>query len=130
MADTTLFGRLQRLFSTNVIVRNVGGKKLKIADTDQIQHQVKSHLVDRYSKLHTNLDLVGTGYSTVHQVMAARLGLFKDYESMDSDPIISSALDIYSDESTMKGEYGQVVDVKTDNENIKENFAKTFQSIK
>ena len=28
MADTTLFGRLQRLFSTNVIVRNVGGKKL------------------------------------------------------------------------------------------------------
>ena len=103
MADTTLFGRLRRLFSTNVIVRNVGGKKLKIADTDQVQKQVKSHLVDRYSKLHTNLDLVGTGYSTVHQVMAARLALFKDYESMDSDPIISSALDIYSDESTMKG---------------------------
>ena len=129
MADTTLFGRLQRLFSTNVIVRNVGGKKLKIADTDQIQHQVKSHLVDRYSKLHTNLDLVGTGYSTVHQVMAARLGLFKDYESMDSDPIISSALDIYSDESTMKGEYGQVVDIKTDNENIKEILNNLFYDI-
>ena len=30
MADTTLFGRLRRLFSTNVIVRNVGGKKLKM----------------------------------------------------------------------------------------------------
>ena len=41
MADTTLFGRLRRLFSTNVIVRNVGGKKLKIADTDQVQKQVK-----------------------------------------------------------------------------------------
>ena len=54
--------------------------------------------------------------------MAARLALFKDYESMDSDPIISSALDIYSDESTMKGEYGQVIDIKTDNENIKEDF--------
>ena len=50
MADTTLFGRLRRLFATNVIVRNVGGKKLKIADTDQVQKQVKSHLVDRYSK--------------------------------------------------------------------------------
>ncbi len=129
MADTTLFGRLRRLFSTNVIVRNVGGKKLKIADTDQIQHQVKSHLVDRYSKLHTNLDLVGTGYSTVHQVMAARLGLFKDYESMDSDPIISSALDIYSDESTMKGEYGEVIDIKTDNENIKEILHNLFYDI-
>ena len=36
MADKTLFGRLRRLFSTNVIVRNVGGKKLKVADTDQV----------------------------------------------------------------------------------------------
>ena len=129
MADTTLFGRLQRLFSTNVIVRNVGGKKLKIADTDQVQKQVKSHLVDRYSKLHNNLDLVGTGYSTVHQVMAARLALFKDYESMDSDPIISSALDIYSDESTMKGQYGQVIDIKSDNENIKEILHNLFYDI-
>ena len=129
MADTTLFGRLRRLFSTNVIVRNVGGKKLKIADTDQVQKQVKSHLVDRYSKLHTNLDLVGTGYSTVHQVMAARLALFKDYESMDSDPIISSALDIYSDESTMKGQYGQVIEVKTDNDNIKDILHNLFYDI-
>ena len=129
MADTTLFGRLQRLFSTNVIVRNVGGKKLKIADTDQVQKQVKSHLVDRYTKLHNNLDLVGTGYSTVHQIMAARLALFKDYESMDSDPIISSALDIYSDESTMKGEYGEVITIKTDNENIKEILHNLFYDI-
>ena len=51
MADTSLFSRLQRLFSTNVIVRNVGGKKLKIADTDKLQHGVRSHLVDRYSKM-------------------------------------------------------------------------------
>ena len=129
MADRDLFSRLQRLFSTNVIVRNVGGKKLKIADTDQIQHQVKSHLVDRYSKLHSNLDVMGTGYSTVHQIMAARLALFKDYESMDSDPIISSALDIYSDESTMKGQYGQVIEVKTDNENIKEILNNLFYDI-
>ena len=129
MADAALFGRLQRLFSTNVIVRNVGGKKLKIADTDQVQKQVKSHLVDRYTKLHNNLDLVGTGYSTVHQIMAARLALFKDYESMDSDPIISSALDIYSDESTMKGEYGQVITIKSENENIKEILHNLFYDI-
>ena len=129
MADKSLFGRLQRLFSTNVIVRNVGGKKLKIADTDQVQKQVKSHLVDRYTKLHNNLDLVGTGYSTVHQVMAARLALFKDYETMDSDPIISSALDIYSDESTMKGEYGDVIKIKSDNDNIKDILNNLFYDI-
>ena len=33
MAERDLFSRLQRLFSTNVIVRNVGGRKLKITDT-------------------------------------------------------------------------------------------------
>jgi len=30
MADKDLFSRLKRLFSTNTIVRNIGGKKLKI----------------------------------------------------------------------------------------------------
>ena len=42
-----------------------------------------------------------------------RLNLFKDYESMDSDAIISSALDIYADESTMKSEYGEVLQINT-----------------
>ncbi|MBT4209069.1 portal protein [Candidatus Woesearchaeota archaeon] len=129
MADKTLFGRLKRLFSTNVIVRNVGGKKLKIADTDMLQHGARSHLVDRYSKLHSGLDMIGTGYSTVHQVMAARLGLFKDYETMDSDSIISSALDIYSDESTMKSEYGNVIEIQTDNDNLYEILHNLFYDI-
>jgi hypothetical protein len=129
MADKTLFGRLRRLFSTNVIVRNVGGKKLKIADTDKLQHGVRSHLVDRYSKMHSGLDLISSGYSTVHQVMAARLGLFKDYETMDSDSIISSALDIYSDESTMKNPYGEVLEIQSDNDNIKSILHNLFYDI-
>ena len=129
MADKTLFGRLRRLFSTNVIVRNVGGKKLKIADTDQLQHGVRSHLVDRYSKMHSGLDLISSGYSTVHQVMAARLALFKDYETMDSDSIISSALDIYSDESTMKNPYGEVLEIQSDNDNIKSILHNLFYDI-
>ena len=33
MADKSLFGRLQRLFSSDVIIRNVGGDELKVADT-------------------------------------------------------------------------------------------------
>ena len=75
MADKSLFSRLQRLFSTNVIVRNVGGKKLKIADTEQVQSQVKSHLVDRYSKLHSGLDMVNTGYSSYAPVSYTHLTL-------------------------------------------------------
>ena len=129
MADKTLFGRLRRLFSTNVIVRNVGGKKLKVADTDQIQRQVKSHLVDRYSKLHSGLELNNTGYSSYAQLQAARTGLFKDYESMESDSIIASALDIYSDESTMKNPYGEVLEVQSDDNNIKDILHNLFYDI-
>tara|TARA_B100000902_G_scaffold82783_1_gene87365 strand:+ start:7378 stop:9207 length:1830 start_codon:yes stop_codon:yes gene_type:complete len=129
MADKTLFGRLQRLFSTNVIVRNVGGKKLKVADTEQIQSRTKSHLVDRYSKLHSGLDLVNSGYSSFAQLQAARLGLFKDYESMEADSIIASALDIYADECTMKNPYGEVLEIQSDNDNIKSILHNLFYDI-
>ena len=37
MADTSLFSRLQRLFSSDVIIRNIGGKRVKIMDTNRIQ---------------------------------------------------------------------------------------------
>ena len=51
MADTSLRSRLQRLFSTNVIVRNVGGKKLRVSDTSGTQAYKKSNLIDRYQKI-------------------------------------------------------------------------------
>ena len=37
MADTSLFGRLRRLFSNDVIIRNIGGNELKVADVNKIQ---------------------------------------------------------------------------------------------
>ena len=43
MADTSLRSRLLRLFSTNVVVRNVGGKKLRVADTSRTQSYKKSN---------------------------------------------------------------------------------------
>ena len=55
MADKSLFGRLQRLFSSDVIIRNVGGDELKVADTNTIQttgrYQTNS-LIDRFSRLY------------------------------------------------------------------------------
>ena len=127
MADTSLFSRLQRLFSTNVIVRNVGGKRLKVADTSRTQSISKNNLVDRYQKIFTGAGL--SGYSDSLMTKSMRLNLFKDYESMDSDAIISSALDIYADESTMKSEYGDVLDIKTDNEQIKQILHNLFYDI-
>ena len=51
MADTSLFSRLRRLFSTNVIVRNVGGRQLRVSDTSRSQSIAKTNLVDRYQKI-------------------------------------------------------------------------------
>ena len=127
MADTTIFGRLKRLFSTNVIVRNIGGRKLKIADTDNLQTLTRSNLIDRYTRLYS-----GYGVSAVTEAVqkkTMRIGLFKDYESMDNDGIIGSALDIYADESTMKSEYGNVLEITTDDDNVKSILHNLFYDI-
>ena len=127
MADKSLFSRLRRLFSTNVIVRNVGGKRLRVSDTSRTQAMSKSNLIDRYQKIFTGAGL--SGYSDSLLTKSMRLNLFKDYESMDADAILSSALDIYADESTMKSEYGEVLEIKTDNNQIKEILHNLFYDI-
>ena len=129
MADTTLRSRLRRLFSTNVIVRHAGGKKLKIADTDKVQSVQKNGLVDRWSRLHSNMTTGGYGKSQAISFQSQRLALFRDYEEMDNDAIISSALDIYADESTMKNEYGKVLDIQTENENIHDILHNLFYDV-
>ena len=128
MAERNFFNRLKRLFSTNVIVRNVGGRKLKIADTEKVQSVARRHLVDRYNRLYNNMSGM-SGYNQALYQKTMRLGLFQDYEAMDSDPIISSALDIYADESTLKGEYGKVVKITTDNDQIHDILQNLFYDI-
>ena len=119
MADTSLRARLRRLFSTNVVVRNVGGRQLKVVDTSKSQFLPQRGLIDRYQKMYTTGGGAGlSGYSDNQLVKSLRLGLFRDYESMDNDSIIGSALDIYADESTMKSEYGNVLEINTDNDQV------------
>jgi hypothetical protein len=119
MADKNIYSRLKRLFSTNTIVRNIGGRKLKVVDTGNLQGFVQTNLVDRYQKLYSNASQIQQyGYNDQLYQQQMRLGLFRDYESMDTDSIVASALDIYSDESTMKNEFGDVLGIETDNDNI------------
>ena len=91
----TFLDRIKRLFSSNVIVRNVGGRKLKIVDTDEVQAGSKT-LMDRYTKLfntNTGYGGYGMGYSG-ELAKAQRIALFRDYEAMDDDSIMASALDL------------------------------------
>ena len=133
MADNNVFSRLKRLFSTNAVVRNVGGKRLKIADTDQMQSFVNRRGVDRYHRVYQS----GTGgygshhgrYEAAAAFQGARLQLFRDYDMMDNDPIIASVLDIYADESTVKDEFNRILSIKTDDSQIQEILHNLFYDI-
>jgi len=51
------------------------------------------------------------------------------HNSMDRDALISSALDLYSEECSTKNEFGDVLAIKTDNQDIKEILENLFYDI-
>lgn len=114
----SLFARLKRLFSTGNVVRNVGGKKLKIKDTGDLQYATdRNSLRDRFNRVRsTSYNAYTRDFSLAYQ--AARIDLFRDYDTMDMDPIIASALDIYADECLTINEMGKVLVVKAEDDNI------------
>jgi len=132
MADNNigLFGNLKRLFSTDVIIRNVGGKQLKNFDTDSIQAygNVKTNaLIDRFTKLHrygANMP-----YNPTMNYQTLRIQLYTDYEAMDTESIIASALDIISDEATLKNEFGEVIQIRSSDERIQKILYNLFYDI-
>ena len=114
----SFFGRLKKLFSTNAIVTVDKDGKRRVVDTDEKQMSTNFvNLRDRYTKLQRSYYETNQGAQSMayHQV---RRELFRDYDAMDNDPIISSALDIYADESTTKNEYGDTLTIKSTNENV------------
>jgi hypothetical protein len=128
MADKTFFGRLRTLFSTGTIVRRTDDG-LKVADLSKVQSNTKlatNRLIDRYNRIYQANTY---GYNQQANFHTLRLQLYTDYEIMDEDSIISSALDIYADESTLKNEYGNVLTVHTDNEKINKVLNNLFYDV-
>lgn len=130
MADTSLFKRLGRLFSSDVVIRNIGGDQLKVADVNQIQttgrYQTNS-LIDRFSRLYIynnkNIFNPNLNYQTL------RIQLYSDYEAMDTDPLIASTLDILADEATLKNDMGEVLSIKSSDENIQKVLYNLFYDV-
>ena len=130
MADTTVFTRLKRLFSTDVIVRNVGGSKLKVLDFSNYQStgQVETNsMVDRFNRLYTTNQ--APVYNPALNYQTLRTQLYSDYEAMDTDAIIASALDILADESTLKNAMGEVLQIKSSDETLQKILYNLFYDI-
>ena len=132
MANTGLFSRLQRLFSTDVIIRNVGGNQISVMDTNQIQSNgaiQTNSLMDRYSRIYSTnpSSLYGSQFNFNYKYL--RPQLYSEYDVMDQDAIIASALDIISDECTLKNDMGEVLSIRSSNENIQKILYNLFYDV-
>ena len=132
MADTSIFTRLKRLFSTDVIIRNEGGNQLKVIDVDSIQRSgeyATNSLVDRYSRIYSQnaTSLYGQQLNVNYQYLRAQL--YSDYDVMDTDAIVASSLDIVSDECTLKNEMGEVLQIRSSDEDIQKILYNLFYDI-
>jgi hypothetical protein len=132
MADTRLFTRLQRLFSTDVIIRNQGGNQLKVMDVDSIQKSgdiATNSIMDRYNRLYSpsSTSLFGSQLNVNYQYL--RTMVYSDYDVMDNDAIIASALDIISDESTLKNDMGEVLQIRSSDDNVQQILYNLFYDV-
>ena len=132
MADKSLFTRLQRLFSTDVIIRNQGGNQLKVIDVDSIQTSgdvATNSIMDRYNRLYSpsSTSLFGQQLNINYQYL--RTMIYSDYDTMDYDAIIASALDIISDECTLKNDMGEVLQIRSSNEDIQKILYNLFYDV-
>lgn len=129
--NKSLNARLKRLFSNNVVVRRLGGKQLKVVDTNRLQsagNLEQTKYVDRYTRLH-GLKSSLSSYNTNYNYHSSRTELYTDYESMDQHALISSALDIYADQICVKNEYDRILEISSSDEDIKSILHNLFYDI-
>ena len=99
----------------------IAKNRLKAVDTNRLQsggNITNKRYVDRFSGVHRGMP----GYGTYNQNVnfhTSKIELFTDYEAMDMDAILSSALDIYADESTVKDADGDTLTIKSSNDEIR-----------
>ena len=127
MAESGLRSALQTLFSSNVVVHNVGGDQIKVVDTSGIQSTAQNYMgsgPNIHSGKSSGSGLMGGGMPGMSQGSGAyadslpRRRLYHDYELMDKDPIVNSALDFYASESIVEDDHGDVLTIETDHPQV------------
>ena len=132
MADTRLFTRLKRLFSTDVVLRNVGGNQLKLFDVNDIQKSGNintNSVYDRFNRVYTNTYSSIYGRQLNNNYQTLRTTLYSEYDAMDTDVIIASALDIVADESTLKNDQGEVLSIRSSDDSIQKVLHNLFYDV-
>jgi len=131
MADENILTRLGKLFQNQIVVRKTNDGQVKVKDVEFSQTALTSNFIDRYNRINSS-GYGNSAYQARQNASAydvARKELFRDYELMDADPIISSALDIYCDESTVDNIENRIMKIKTDNPKVHKILHNLFYDI-
>ena len=130
---TSIKDILKKLFTRNVVVKQLPGGRLKALDINKSQSlgNQKTFQSPTRWKNGRNVGLV-TGYGSgfVNQeIEALRKQLYLDYELMDMDALASSSANIYADESSTLDVHGNLILIKTDDERIKKILHNLFYDV-
>ena len=101
MANTSLRSRLKRLFSTNVIVRRIGKKRLKVVDSNKLQSlgsMKNSRYIDRFSGMHTNK--MESDITNSRTLLPGNMP--RNVHSVDTHPKMAVAPFSYKDDRTVE----------------------------
>lgn len=91
-------------------------------EKEKLQAQQSLYLGTQWTKIESNL------YSQAIYYEPTRLAAFYDFESMEFTPEISTALDIYAEESTTPNEDGYILQIYSESKRIKGILADLFNN--
>jgi len=105
----------KQLFSRKLILKKLPDNRLKVVDFSKLQAipSVGTRLgrgVYRSNNMPSNV-FSYINNSNNNPIESLRTSMYIDYEAMESDPIITAALDIYANESTSDDASGNIVTI-------------------
>jgi len=92
-------------------------------DKEKLEYQQSLFLSNQWQKIENNL------YAQAVYYEPNRIAAFYDYESMEYTPEISTALDIYSEESTTPNQDGYVLQIYSESKRIKSILTDLFNNV-
>ena len=115
--DSPLFKRLTRLFSGPIInYRTQNTRQLRRRRLDKYANTFKDVAGQKFERTGYNpLD----NFSNYNMSTQSRLVRYSDFEQMEYEPIIASAIDIYADEMTTSSDLKPLLLIDCPNEEIK-----------
>jgi hypothetical protein len=132
MKDKSIFPKVKELFSTDVVIRRSGGKRLSVSDFNAVQafgNLQSNQVVSKYNRLYNYSTYNSTYDSGNYANIPSRPILYAKYEQMDTDGIISKALDVLAEEATQKNEIGEVLSIRSSSENIQQELYHLFYNV-